>query len=67
MREAHDLLTRLLVVLRLVVPDGGEPPRANHDLVAAACGAPSWPALLAELAEARQEVAAWWSEVGEQR
>ena len=65
-RAAHDLMTRLLVMLRLIAPDGGEPPAASRDLIAAGCEAHSWPGLLAALAEARQGVASWWQQVREQ-
>ncbi len=51
---AHDLLTRLLVVLRLVAPDLTEPAPATCALLARACHALDWPSLLAELATARQ-------------
>ncbi|MHA4875719.1 hypothetical protein, partial [Enterococcus faecium] len=34
MRAAHDLLTRLLVVVRLVAPDGLWPPPASRGIVA---------------------------------
>ncbi|UVO54443.1 bifunctional [glutamine synthetase] adenylyltransferase/[glutamine synthetase]-adenylyl-L-tyrosine phosphorylase [Sphingomonas sp. SUN039] len=61
--EAHDLLTRLLVTLRLVAPDLGEPVPASRDLVARACGATEWPDLLARLDVARQCVSRHWNAV----
>ena len=63
MRPAHDLLTRLLVVLRLVAPDAAEPAPATAALIAASVGAPDWTALVATLATTRQEVARQWAEV----
>tara|TARA_R110000782_G_scaffold167129_4_gene259118 strand:+ start:4227 stop:6950 length:2724 start_codon:yes stop_codon:yes gene_type:complete len=57
---AHDLLTRYLVVSRLVSPASIEPPEATRPLVAARCGAKSWDELLAMLGQARQSVARSW-------
>ena len=60
--DAHDLLARLLVVLRLVAPDAAEPSASTQALVARALGLADWPAVLASLRTARQEVAAAWKE-----
>ena len=60
---AHDLLTRLLVTLRVIAPDLGEPVLASRDLLARACGAADWPTLLADLDMARQCVAEHWQAV----
>ena len=57
---AHDLLTRLLVTLRLVAPDAQEPPPATQALIARALRLPDWPAVLAAFAATRQEVDAAW-------
>lgn len=57
---AHDLLTRLLVTLRLVAPDAQEPPPATQVLIARALRLPDWPAVLAAFAATRQEVEAVW-------
>lgn len=57
---AHDLLTRLLVTLRLVAPDAQEPPPATQALIARALRLPDWPAVLAAFAATRQEVEAAW-------
>ncbi len=54
---AHDLLTRLLVAVRLAAPDLAEPPPATRTLLARACHAEDWPVLVAQLAVARQCVA----------
>lgn len=57
---AHDLLTRLLIVTRLVAPAGEVPGAATRALIAAATGAGDWDALVARVAATRQEVAAAW-------
>jgi glutamate-ammonia-ligase adenylyltransferase len=58
------LLSRMLVVLRLVAPDSvmmpAEPSRA---LVASLCGAPDWDSLLANAVAARHRIAARWDAV----
>jgi len=59
--EAHDLLTRLLVTLRLITPGLAEPVPSSQALVARACGARDWADLLARLASARQCVTRHWS------
>ena len=63
LRAAHDFLTRLLVVLRLVAPDAIEPAPATRELIAASLGLDGWPAVIARLAETRQDVAAFWTRV----
>lgn len=60
---AHDLLTRYLVVSRLVSPTSVEPPEATRPLVAARCGADSWDDLLARLDQARHCVARSWGTI----
>ena len=57
-----DLLTRMLVIFRLVA-SGGEPAPASHQLVATVCGFPDWQALLDAAAAARQRIAQVWQEV----
>jgi glutamate-ammonia-ligase adenylyltransferase len=57
---AHDLITRFLVVSRLVSPKSTEPPEATRPLVARACGAESWDALLESYRQARQRVREAW-------
>jgi glutamate-ammonia-ligase adenylyltransferase len=61
--DAHRLLTRLLVTLRLVSPAAGEPPPASRALVAAACAQPDWHSLLAAHDAARQSIARQWQAV----
>ena len=66
LREAHDLLTRLLVVVRLMAPDGAYPPEASRAIVARSCGAASWPDLLDSVWQARSRVSeAWTATFGE--
>ncbi len=61
--DAHRLLTRLLVILRLVSPEAAEPPEASHPLVARACGLADWQELLAAHEAARQSVRGLWRAV----
>ncbi len=61
--EAHRLLTRMLVTMRLVSPTSSEPPPASRPLVARACGLPDWESLLAAHDEARQRVLELWRDV----
>jgi glutamate-ammonia-ligase adenylyltransferase len=61
--EAHRLLTRMLVTLRLVSPAAAEPPPASRRLVAAACAHQDWDSLLAAHAAARQSIARHWRAV----
>ncbi len=60
---AHDLMTRLLVTLRLVAPDLSEPVMASRALVARACDKADWTTLLADLETARHCVARHWQAV----
>jgi glutamate-ammonia-ligase adenylyltransferase len=57
------LLTRMLVMFRLVSPSSDEPPDQTKPLVAAACGHGDWNALLAAHDAARQRVAELWKSV----
>ncbi len=59
------LLSRILVTMRLVAPDGSVPPAESRTLVAEVCGYPDWDALLAAHDAARQRVAALWARVRE--
>ena len=58
---AHDLLTRLLVTVRLMAPDRTYPPPASQPIVARLCGQQDWESLLAALRRARETVAAQWA------
>ncbi|QUT06582.1 bifunctional [glutamine synthetase] adenylyltransferase/[glutamine synthetase]-adenylyl-L-tyrosine phosphorylase [Sphingobium phenoxybenzoativorans] len=60
---AHDLITRFLIVSRLVSPKSTEPPAASQALVARACGEEDWQALLASYDAARQSIAARWGDI----
>ena len=59
------LLSRMLVVMRLVAPDSNEPPEKSRGLVASLCGHESWESLLAAHDEERQRIAALWKSVRE--
>jgi len=61
LREAHTLLAGLLVVVRLVAPDGLYPPPASRGIVARACGMACWDDLLAAVAAARNAIAEAWT------
>ena len=67
MDEAADsdlrLLSRMLVVLRLVGSKGMEPAEQSRQLVATLCGFENWQGLLAAVDEARQRIAARWNAV----
>ncbi|HYI49103.1 MAG TPA: bifunctional [glutamine synthetase] adenylyltransferase/[glutamine synthetase]-adenylyl-L-tyrosine phosphorylase [Allosphingosinicella sp.] len=65
--DAHRLLVRLLVTLRLVAPDSAEPAPASRALVARACRTDGWEELLAAHEAARQSISALWREVTESR
>jgi glutamate-ammonia-ligase adenylyltransferase len=59
--QAQKLLTRMLVMMRLVAPGDVKPTAETWQLVAQACGASSWDELLAEHDAARQSVAQLWT------
>ena len=61
------LLSKILVTIRLVAPDGSIPDPESRPLVAELCGHADWHALLAAQDEARQRVSALWSRVKEGR
>jgi [glutamine synthetase] adenylyltransferase / [glutamine synthetase]-adenylyl-L-tyrosine phosphorylase len=63
LRPAHDLLTRLLVTLRLVAPDAQVPDASTAALVARALGLGDWDTVVATLAATREEVERFWREV----
>jgi glutamate-ammonia-ligase adenylyltransferase len=58
---AQQLLTRMLIAFRLVLPGGGEPAPETGALVARTCGFESWRALLAAHAQARQSISELWN------
>ncbi len=62
---AQMLLTRMLVMMRLVAPGDVKPTGATWQLVAEACGAASWDELLAEHDVARQSIRELWDSIKE--
>jgi glutamate-ammonia-ligase adenylyltransferase len=63
--DALKLLSRMLVMMRLVAPGDIKPTPESWQLVAKACGAASWDELLAEHDAARQSIAALWDSIRE--
>jgi glutamate-ammonia-ligase adenylyltransferase len=61
--DAHRLLTRMLVTLRLVSPSSAEPAPASRRLVARACGHEDWDSLLAAHDAARHSILELWRDV----
>ncbi len=62
---AQMLLTRMLVMMRLVAPSDVKPTPKTWQLVAEACGAASWDELLAEHDAARHSVSELWNRIKE--
>jgi glutamate-ammonia-ligase adenylyltransferase len=60
---AHELLTRMLVTLRLVSPASAEPPEASKLLVARTCGENDWESLVKAYERARTLIAGEWRRV----
>jgi glutamate-ammonia-ligase adenylyltransferase len=63
--NALKLLSRMLVMMRLVAPADVKPTGETWQLVAEACGAANWNALLAEHDAARHSIAALWNSIKE--
>lgn len=61
--DALKLLSRMLVMMRLVAPGDVKPTPETWQLVAEACGAASWDELLAEHDAARQSIAKLWNSI----
>ena len=61
--KAQKLLTRMLVMMRLVAPGDVKPTGETWQLVAEACGAASWDELLAEHDSARQSISELWNSI----
>lgn len=61
MIAAHELMTRLLVSLRLMSPDCNYPPEASRELIAHSAGQKNWDALLEGYAKSRQCVINEWN------
>ncbi|MEQ1547783.1 MAG: bifunctional [glutamine synthetase] adenylyltransferase/[glutamine synthetase]-adenylyl-L-tyrosine phosphorylase [Chakrabartia sp.] len=64
MADAYRLLTRMLVTVRLMAPDGQEPTGETKAVIARACGATDWNRLLADLKVARHSVSTVWDKIG---
>jgi glutamate-ammonia-ligase adenylyltransferase len=60
---AQKLLTRMLVMMRLVAPGDVKPTAETWQLVAEACGAASRDELLAEHDAARQSISELWNRI----
>ena len=60
---SYEFLTRLLVASRLLAPDGEPPAASTRALIARAVGVDQWEAVIATLAETRQEVFAAWTRI----
>lgn len=63
--DALKLLSRMLVMMRLVAPADVKPTPETWQLVAQACGAANWDELLAEHDAARHSIAALWNSIKE--
>jgi glutamate-ammonia-ligase adenylyltransferase len=61
--DALKLLSRMLVMMRLVAPGNVKPAPETWHMVALACGAGSWDELLAEHDAARQSIAGLWDSI----
>jgi glutamate-ammonia-ligase adenylyltransferase len=61
--DAAALLTRMLITLRLVAPGSDEPADQSRAVVARACGAADWNALLDLYGQARTLIAGEWRRV----
>ena len=61
--DALKLLSRMLVMMRLVAPGEVKPTEDSWQLVAEACGAASWDELLAEHDAARQSISDLWNRI----
>ncbi len=62
-KRAYEMMTRLLVTLRLIAPDLEEPEQERRAIIARACGASDWDDLITRVTSARLDVSAFWSEL----
>ena len=62
LHAASDMLTRMLVTVRLLAPDAQPPPAATGAVIARALALPDWPAVLFAFARARETVGLAWAE-----
>nr|MBA2770721.1 glutamine-synthetase adenylyltransferase [Sphingomonas sp.] len=63
--DAQKLLTRMLVVIRLLAPHTATPSEDSQELMAQLCGVASWDDLLGRHAQARQGICELWKKVRE--
>jgi glutamate-ammonia-ligase adenylyltransferase len=61
--DALKLLSRMLVMMRLVAPGNVKPTPETWHMVALACGAASWDELVAEHDAARQSIRKLWDSI----
>lgn len=61
--EAQQLLTRMLVMMRLVAPGDMKPTAETCQLLAETCGSTTWDELLARHDAARQSITALWDSI----
>jgi glutamate-ammonia-ligase adenylyltransferase len=61
--DAHDVLMRLLVTMRLLAPDAHVPSATSCAVIARAIGTDDWPAAVARFDAVRQDVATCWARV----
>ena len=61
--DAHALLTRMLVTMRLMAPAGDATDAATRARIAEVLDLPDWAALLAAGDAARHSIAAWWAAI----
>lgn len=61
--DDYRLLTRMLVLLRLVAPDSQPPSEPTRDLIVRVMAAADWDALVARFDATRQDVATTWHSV----
>ncbi len=60
---AQQLLTDMLITIRLIAPKTANPSAESCKLMARACGSENWDELLARHGEARQSISALWNRV----
>ncbi len=63
MLAAHDLLTRMLVTIRLVAPHAQVPTPATCALIARSMDLPGWDVVIATLEQTRQDVSRTWQTI----
>ncbi|WP_336985404.1 bifunctional [glutamine synthetase] adenylyltransferase/[glutamine synthetase]-adenylyl-L-tyrosine phosphorylase [Altererythrobacter aquiaggeris] len=63
LRQSYDLMTRMLVAVRLLAPDAQDPPPASQAALARACEYKDYPSLLQAAFEARHGVVQAWAEI----